>query len=290
MNSQRNKDVKIPFTKKPQLLLFLLTLCCIGSMGYYYFRKENLLSATKIVGFFTVPVQEGINKIGSLLFSWDQEHLTLEEARAAIESLEAQNQELQQQMVSYDLKIKEYQDMEALLEMKNTYAQYDTVGASVILASDGSNWFSTFTIDKGSADGLEVGMNVLADGGLAGYLSDVSTNHSVVTTIINDNANVSGMQMTTQDGCVVVGDLLYMQENGLLLLKYMDTDFDISMDNVIVTSKISDRYLPGIVIGYAEDVTVDDNGLASSGYLRPAVDFRHISNVLVITTQKQQVE
>lgn len=61
-----------------------------------------------------------------------------------------------------------------------------------------------------------------------------------------------------------------MKEHGLLKLQYMDTDFNISRDNVIVTSNISDRYLPGLVIGYAQDVTVDENGLAASGYLKPA--------------------
>ena len=70
----------------------------------------------------------------------------------------------------------------------------------------------------------------------------------------------------------------------------MDTDFNISRDNVIVTSNISDRYLPGLVIGYAQDVTVDENGLAASGYLEPAADFKHIRNVLVVTTQKQSAE
>lgn len=290
MNGKRNNDVKLPFTKKPQILLFLLTVCCVASMGYYYLKKENILSISRLAGIVTVPIQNGINKVGSLLTGFEGERLTLKEANAKIESLEAENEDLREQMVTYDLKISEYQDMEELLDLKNTYADYETVGASVIFSSSGTSWFSTFTINKGSSDGLKEGMNVIAGGGLVGYLSEVAESHSTVTTIINDNSNVSGMQSTTQDSCVVMGDLLYMQQNGLLTLKYMDKDFDISRDTVIVTSKISDRYLPGIVIGYAQDVTVDANGLAASGYLKPAVDFQHISNVLVITTEKQQVD
>ena len=169
-----------------------------------------------------------------------------------------------EQMVSYDQKIQEYQDMRELLELKSEYADYDTVGATVIFSDMTGNWFSTFTIDKGTDDGLEVGMNVLSGGGLVGYISDIAKGHAVVTSIINDNVNVSAMQSTTGDACVVTGDLPYMKEHGLLKLQYMDTDFNISRDNVIVTSNISDRYLPGLVIGYAQDVTVDENGLAAS--------------------------
>ena len=279
-SSNQNSNVKMPFTRRPQLILFILTACCVISMGYYYIKKENIVSVGQVAGAITVPVQKGVNKLGSIFFNFDQERLSKEEAMAKIESLEDENKELKEPMVSYDQKIQEYQDMRALLELKSEYADYDTVGATVIFSDMTGNWFSTFTIDKGTDDGLEVGMNVLSGGGLVGYISDIAKGHAVVTSIINDNVNVSAMQSTTGDACVVTGDLPYMKE----------TDFNISRDNVIVTSNISDRYLPGLVIGYAQDVTVDENGLAASGYLKPAADFKHIRNVLVVTTQKQSAE
>ena len=289
-SSNQNSNVKMPFTRRPQLILFILTACCVISMGYYYIKKENIVSVGQVAGAITVPVQKGVNKLGSIFFNFDQERLSKEEAMAKIESLEDENKELKEQMVSYDQKIQEYQDMRELLELKSEYADYDTVGATVIFSDMTGNWFSTFTIDKGTDDGLEVGMNVLSGGGLVGYISDIAKGHAVVTSIINDNVNVSAMQSTTGDAGVVTGDLPYMKEHGLLKLQYMDTDFNISRDNVIVTSNISDRYLPGLVIGYAQDVTVDENGLAASGYLKPAADFKHIRNVLVVTTQKQSAE
>ena len=73
-------------------------------------------------------------------------------------------------------------------------------------------------------------MNVLSGGGLVGYISDIAKGHAVVTSIINDNVNVSAMQSTTGDACVVTGDLPYMKEHGLLKLQYMDTDFNISRE------------------------------------------------------------
>ena len=95
-------------------------------------------------------MQKGVNKLGSIFFNFDQERLSKEEAMAKIESLEDENKELKEQMVSYDQKIQEYQDMRELLELKSEYADYDTVGATVIFSDMTGNWFSTFTIDKGT--------------------------------------------------------------------------------------------------------------------------------------------
>jgi rod shape-determining protein MreC len=54
----------------------------------------------------------------------------------------------------------------------------------------------------------------------------------------------------------------------------------------VVTSKISDKYLPGILIGFIQYIENDNNNLTKSGYITPAVDFEHMSEVLVITDMK----
>jgi rod shape-determining protein MreC len=57
----------------------------------------------------------------------------------------------------------------------------------------------------------------------------------------------------------------------------------------IVTSDISDKYLPNILIGYIHTINRDNNNLTKSGYITPAVDFEHLSEVLIITDLKQVV-
>ena len=56
-----------------------------------------------------------------------------------------------------------------------------------------------------------------------------------------------------------------------------------------MTSHISDKYLQGITIGVVSDIKVDSNNLTRSGYLTPVVDFKHLHEVLVITTLKEDV-
>ena len=57
-----------------------------------------------------------------------------------------------------------------------------------------------------------------------------------------------------------------------------------------MTSNISDKYLPGILIGYISSINKDANNLTKSGYITPAVDFEHLEEVLVILEQKQTVD
>ena len=110
-------------------------------------------------------------------------------------------------------------------------------------------------------------------------------NYSLVRSIIDDESKVSSMLINTSDICAVSGDLKLM-DNGYIKLGYLDAGVRIKDGDMIVTSSISNKFLAGILIGYAKDVTLDANNLTQSGYLIPAVDFKHIQKVLVITEKK----
>ena len=68
-----------------------------------------------------------------------------------------------------------------------------------------------------------------------------------------------------------------------------NTDNVVAVGDQIVTSYISDKYLQGILIGSVSEVNVDSNNLTRSGYITPAVDFKNIQEVLVITTTKAEL-
>ena len=62
------------------------------------------------------------------------------------------------------------------------------------------------------------------------------------------------------------------------------------MGDKVVTSNISDKYLPGISVGYITEIEMDANNLTKSGYITPVVDFKNISTVLVVTELKETYE
>ena len=136
---------------------------------------------------------------------------------------------------------------------------------------------------------MSVDMNVISDGGLVGIVTEVFDHYAIVRSIIDDASNVSAMIANSSDSCTVSGDLQLIEE-GYLNLSYLDGEVSVADGDLIVTSNISEKYLPGILIGYAKDISMNANNLTQSGYVIPVVDFKHIKNVLVILQLKTPTE
>lgn len=281
----RNKLKKI-FSAK--VWMTILVCICFFFIGLTFFTDVLTKPLQKMVSTVIIPLQKGVNGIGlwlteksDLLASVEELQKENQELRNEIERLEEDNLYMQLYRV-------ELEKLRELYDIDNTYADHKKVGANVI-GKSADNWYSTFTIDKGAADGIEVDMNVIAGNGLVGIVASVSDNYSIVRSIIDDSSNVSAMLINSFDICTVSGDLQLM-ENGYIKLSYLDKDVRIRDGDMIVTSNISEKYLEGILIGYAKDVKVDANNLTQSGYIVPAVDFKHVSDVLVILDKKITVD
>lgn len=270
---------------KPKYVFFILGAVCIAlialSATSETFRKPFKAAANAVI----VPVQEGINNIGL----WISEEL---EKSADIAALNEENASLKEQVEELEAEnntLKQYEntveELESLLELKNSYTDYETVAAQVI-SKNSDKWFSTFTINKGSNDGIEVDMNIIAEGGLVGIVTDVGLNYSTCRAITDDDNNVSAMIQGTSDICVVTGSLTLMDSN-LISFSDLTGTADIEEGSVLVTSNVSSKYLPNLLIGYVNTYATDGNGLTISGYITPAVDFDSLSYVLVITQLKE---
>jgi rod shape-determining protein MreC len=209
----------------------------------------------------------------------------------------AENEELQKQVDSLTSELNtiileqyELDNLRELYDLDQKYPGYEKVAANVI-GMNGVNWFSQFTIDKGTDSGIETGMNVIAGSGLVGIVSGVGKNYATVTAIISDTSKVSGMVTTTSDNLIVSGSLQQMNENMVIDFSNLgDKDDEVSVGDPVVTSYISDQYQQGILIGYISTISTDSNNLTKSGTLTPAVDFEHIEEVLVILNKKQTAE
>ena len=87
----------------------------------------------------------------------------------------------------------------------------------------------------------------------------------------------------------MAGDLT-LYEQGRLKLTDFSKDAVLKDGDQIITSNISTKFLPGILIGYAVDVTIDPDHLTQSGYLIPAANFDNLQEVLILTDLKDGEE
>lgn len=283
---QRKANGGIP----SKYLLMILSIVCIMLLFFSYSTGFSGGPLETIANHIFIPMQKGIDYIGSSIAISSADTKTREELVAENEELQAQVDELNSTINNYELKLKELDELQELYELDQTYYDYETTGARII-GKGTSNWFNTFTIDKGTKDGIEVDMNVIADGGLVGIVTSVGDSYAVVRAIIDDTSNVSATISSTEDNCIVSGSLENMTANNLILFSDLDDDEDkVAIGDVIVTSNISDKYLPGLMIGYVSSVSLDENELTKSGTVTPVVDFKHLSNVLVIKQLKESYE
>lgn len=265
----------------------LVGLCafCILMMLLSSFSDKAGGPFRAVANVTVIPLQQGINQIGSWLGDMTDNFDTMEQLRAENQQLQEQVDSLITENNYLQADQSELERLQELYQLDQNYADYEKTGAHVI-GKDSGNWFNSFTIDKGSRDGIEVDMNVMAQSGLVGIVVDVGPTWAKVRSIIDDSTNISGMALSTSDTCIVSGDLSLMSEGQIRFEQMENNDNVVNVGDQIVTSYISDKYLQGILIGYVSEVNVDSNNLTRSGYITPAVDFKNLQEVLVITTTK----
>lgn len=277
--------------KKPQLqvsqkfMLTVLTVLCIVLIGVSFFTDKLTAPVQNALSYIITPLQKGINGMGLWLTDRADYFATIDELRQENKQLKTELDEVKEKNLVLIQDQIELNNLRELYALDNKIPGYEKVAARVIGKSSG-NWFSTFTIDKGSKDGILVDMNVICGNGLVGIVTDVTDNSATVRSIIDDNSNVTGMLITSSDTCNIRGDLELI-DSGYVHLEYLRGDVNVSDGDMIVTSNISSKYIEGILIGYAKNVSDDANSLTQSGYLVPAVDFEHMTEVLVIMQLKQ---
>ncbi|MEG1947487.1 MAG: rod shape-determining protein MreC [Lachnospiraceae bacterium] len=270
--------------------LLILTGICVLVMFVSFTLNLSGGPLNTVAGYVFVPMQKGINSVGSWFVSKADELTSLHDVMEKNQELQAQVDELTTELGTIKLEQYELDNLRKLLELDQKYPSYKKAAARVI-GKDAGNWFNTFTIDKGTKDGIQIDMNVIAGSGLVGIVIDAGPNYAKVRSIIDDASNVSGMTLSTTDRCIVNGDLESMNEEQVI--EFTDLrcgEHNITVGEQIVTSNISDKYQEGILIGYISSIKKDANNLTNSGTITPAVDFQHLQEVLVILDKKQSTD
>lgn len=283
-NKKRRNKYSIP----PKFVLVFLTIISVTMIALTLRNTNSLNFLRTTSSSVIIPVQKGMNTIGSWFYNRAEDIKELNALKKENESLKTKIDEL---TIDNTLLIQNRAEHERLLELyelDNYYKDYPKVAARVI-GKDAGNWFSVFTIDKGLDDGIKVNMNVLAGSGLVGIVTYVGKNYSTVRTIIDDESNVSAKFSSTSDNCIVQGDLTLINE-GYLNVIQITKDALVKEGDMLLTSNISDKYLPGLLIGYVKDIKEDSNNLTKSAKVTPVVDFNHIEIVLVVTQIKENID
>lgn len=170
----------------------------------------------------------------------------------------------------------------SLLELKKQ-TRGKTVAGKVIYR-DAGNWLGTVVIDKGTADGIKPGMAVINSMGIVGRIVSSSSGTASIL-LVNDPRNAIGaVTVRSRDFAIVegVGD-----GTGVLRLKPLGSDPDIKPGDLVVSSGLGGIYPAGHIIGEVVDVDLGAYGMAKLAYVRSAVDFGRIEEVIVLVESQK---
>ncbi|MHB8757081.1 MAG: rod shape-determining protein MreC [Bacillota bacterium] len=202
-----------------------------------------------------------------------------------LRSIRADNDRLKQTVADYAqlrAQLEEYraenERLKALLDFK-TQAVYPTVAARVI-ARNPDSWFSLVILDKGRRAGLSEGMPVMTPSGLVGKVTRVTDTTATVLLLLDPESGAGGLVQRTRDTGVVLGQA---GTTGNLQIKFFSREAKIEVGDDIVSSGLGGVFPAGLPIGRVAKVDPAEFGLVQFADVKPAVDFMHLEDVLVMT-------
>ena len=247
--------------------------------------KYNISMLSSVADIITYPFKKSIYFLTEQVSEVTGYFKNVEDLIRENEELKTQNDRLLYQNTMLEQYKSENEGLKEILSLKQRYQEYPTLGANVI-AKDISNWYKSFNIDKGLIQGIKEEDVLLSGGGLAGHITKVDPLTSTAISIIDDRSSISVKVVRTGDTGILRGDI-ELAEKGLCRLE-IDIESEVVKGDQIITSHLSDIYPPGIPIGTVEEVTTGKNGLTQYAYIKPFVDFKHLENVLVITSDSEE--
>ena len=283
----RNREKKT-IEINPKYVLGSLFLICVVLIFLSYKYKETFAPAKAVVNNTITPMQSGIKAVGRSIADKFSIFADIKELQAENEKLRAQVDELKNENQIITQEKYELNWYRELYELDTKYSEYPKVAATVI-SREPNSYCNVFIIDKGTENGIEKDMNVIAGNGLVGIVTDVGRNWAKVRGIIDDDSSISGMFLKTSDTCIVSGNLELL-DKGYINVSMINLNAEIYDNYEVVTSYISDKYLPGILIGYVSNIRTDASTMSKEAYLTPVVDFQHLEAVLVITRPKDKLD
>ena len=262
----------------------LLALCIV--MFAFLLRATMTMGAStvveQIVGTITAPVQSLTSGLSGSITGFLDQFLRASEISQENEQLREENRKLIEQMVDYENYKHENESLKEQLGIQEENPQWETMTASVI-GRDPSDQFYSFTIDKGTLDGVSYQDPVITADGLVGIVSEVGPVFAKVTTILDVRLNVACQDVRTQDVATISGDI-EMAQQGKCKMSLIPRESGIAKGDIVQTAGTSGLYPQGIVVGRVSDVGFEPQGTMMYAVVEPANDIKSIKDVVIITS------
>lgn len=259
------------------ILLIALFTCINYTNGAS--RKVTVIEEI-ISDLFTAPqriivhIKNYFKEDGNVFFS------NIEELKNENDLLKEENTRLKNKMLDYEALVAENEVLKTHAKLADLYPNYSVVVADIIMDT-GNNWEFTYTINRGSDDGIEPNMAVIAEDGLVGYVESVTSNTSKIVSILDAGNSVSARITRTRDAVVVKGNISLAKNKQMKVIN-IPTGVSLVEGDKIETSGLGGIYPKGILIGKVKSFEQKNNPVENEAIVESFVDFDKLETVAVI--------
>ena len=271
------------------VLIVLSIMALMALAGAHLLRlitgNEMLAVPENGVAAVVTPLQSGFASV----VNWISDYFYTLKLRSRLEleynNLRQENEQLTYQaMLAEELQHK-LSVYENLFDEVSDNEQLNPLVATVIGRESG-NYFSVFTINKGTRDGIRDYMAVTMSGALVGYTYNTKTNSASVRTIIDSEASIAGLISTSRDQGTVRGTL-GIDGQPMCRMYYLPEENLPRPGDQVVTSGVGMSFPKGIPIGTVRESTRGMESNKQYIVVEPSADFQHVEYVIVLRYQPQ---
>ena len=270
------------FLKEHGLWVLFAAAVIAVALACMSFFSANSAPLTNLAGIIASPFRAAYTAVADWISDkqkYYEDYTALEEENAALKQQIAEMEEAVRRSEKLEEENANYRD---LLNLQQAHRDLTSdMESAYVIEHEVTNWTSSLTLNKGTANGVEVGDCVMdATGALVGLVDKAGYNWCRVLTIVDTDTSIGAQVFRTKDLGLAEGDFALMRQ-GRLRLGVLP-DCQLLAGDLVETSGLGE-YLPsGLVIGTVEEVQVDDSGATSYAVLVPKVDFDSLNQVFII--------
>lgn len=268
-------------TRFKVLLAFLAFL--VGIMIYAVTKGGYSVSGASFINTVTKPFRSISNSISMKIELGLDKLSNADEYYEENQRLKEQIGELNKELTEYEALKTEVEELRKFVTIKEEHEDYILSEPCEVLGYITNDPFRSFTIDKGSAEGIEPYCPVVTAEGLVGITVEVSEHVSTVRTILSPDLSVAAVCSTSAADVGIIEGNVESSVNGSTRLIHLSKDNELKTGNLMITSGSSGLFPKDYPIGTVKSVSVDKSGLSAVAEIEPCADITRLTSVIVIT-------
>lgn len=272
----------IRFLKSSAFKLFaVIAAALLAGSVFAVASRSGSSPFTKIAGVVFGPLSRASSYIVAEISDLPVSFRSSTALAMQIEQMQQEIDSLKNQLVDYENAKHKNEFYQEFLEIKEEHSDYVFAEAAVI-GRDAANHLGTFTLNKGSANGISVNDPVIYGKYLVGVVASVTPTRCTVNTLLNPKVNVSAYEIRTRDLGFVTSTVALAQD-GFCHMPGLSTSTAVTSGGIVCTSGVGGIYPRDLIIGTVVDIVDGSVDISASAVIKPGADFDSMTEVFIIT-------